>query len=203
MTGNYFQSRLYSPSSVQNYRTVYCLYRCFSRNGYIVLRSDYRGHGNSEGQGNSYGSNGYTIDVLNAIGSIKKYKDADPNKIGMWGHSMGGHITLRAMVVSRDIKAGVIWAGVVASYPDLLTKWRRAGITPFQRLLLVGAGDRDLSNNMGRLLRIRPFGILSLPIPTWRISQVPYNFIMAQLTTQPLMNFPNFERTNEKSRQGC
>ncbi len=95
------------------------------------MRSDYRGHGNSEGQGNSYGSNGYTIDVLNAIGSIKKYKDADPNKIGMWGHSMGGHITLRAMVVSRDIKAGVIWAGVVASYPDLLTKWRRAGITPF------------------------------------------------------------------------
>lgn len=105
----------------------------FSRNGYIVFRSDYRGHGNSEGQGNSYGSNGYTIDVLNAIGSIKKYKDpsagsgqvADPNRIGMWGHSMGGHITLRAMVVNKDIKAGVIWAGVVASYPDLLSKWRR------------------------------------------------------------------------------
>src|SRR5712691_9803977 len=29
------------------------------------------------------------------------------------------------MVVNKDIKAGVIWAGVVASYPDLLTKWRR------------------------------------------------------------------------------
>jgi len=29
----------------------------------------------------------------------------------MWGHSMGGEITLRAMVVSRDINAGVIWAG--------------------------------------------------------------------------------------------
>ena len=43
----------------------------------------------------------------------------------MWGHSMGGHITLRAMVVSDDIKAGVIWAGVVASYPDLFARWRR------------------------------------------------------------------------------
>jgi len=28
-------------------------------------------------------------------------------------------------VVSGDIKAGVIWAGVVASYPDLFARWRR------------------------------------------------------------------------------
>ncbi len=37
---------------------------------------------------------------------------------------MGGQITLRAMVTSQDIKAGVIWAGVVAPYPDLLAQWR-------------------------------------------------------------------------------
>jgi uncharacterized protein len=38
---------------------------------------------------------------------------------------MGGYLTLRAMVVSQQIKVGVIWAGVVGSYPDLLTRWRR------------------------------------------------------------------------------
>ncbi|MCP4358775.1 MAG: prolyl oligopeptidase family serine peptidase, partial [Chloroflexi bacterium] len=54
------------------------------------------------------------------------YPDADPDRIGMWGHSMGGHITLRSMVTNGDIKAGVIWAGVVASYPDLFERWRRA-----------------------------------------------------------------------------
>ncbi len=98
----------------------------FSRNGYIVLRSDYRGHGSSEGQASGgYGSNDYTVDVLNAVASIKKYRDADTSRIGMWGHSMGGHITLRSMVVTNDIKAGVIWGGVVASYPDLMYSWRR------------------------------------------------------------------------------
>ncbi len=103
----------------------------FSRNGYIVFRSDYRGHGNSEGAASGgYGSNGYTIDVLNAVSSMKKYTDADPNRMGMWGHSMGGHITLRSMVVNKDIKAGVIWAGVVASYPDLISRWRRGTTTP-------------------------------------------------------------------------
>jgi len=108
-----------------------------ARSGYIVFRSDYRGHGNSEGDASgAYSSPGYTVDVLNAVASMKKYPDADPNRIGMWGHSMGGYITLRSMVITGDIKAGVIWAGVVASYPDLLTRWRRgqgAAVTPTPR----------------------------------------------------------------------
>lgn len=116
------------------YRTTekYIAYAdAFSRNGYIVLKSDYRGHGNSEGNATGgYGSPAYTIDILNAISSIKKFANADPNNIGMWGHSMGGHILLRSMVISKEIKAGVIWAGVVASYPDLIYNWRRSTFTP-------------------------------------------------------------------------
>jgi dipeptidyl aminopeptidase/acylaminoacyl peptidase len=98
----------------------------FARSGYIVLKPDYRGHGDSEGESRgSYGNPDYTVDVLNAAAAIKAYEDADPDRIGMWGHSMGGHITLRSMVTDGDIKAGVIWAGVVASYPDLLARWSR------------------------------------------------------------------------------
>ena len=104
----------------------------FARSGYIVFKPDYRGHGNSEGEPlGAYGSNAYTIDVLNAVASMKKYKDADPARIGMWGHSLGGFLTLRSMVTTKDIKAGVIWAGVVGSYEDLLNNWRRPGTTPF------------------------------------------------------------------------
>ncbi len=103
----------------------------FARSGYIVFRPDYRGHGNSEGEAEGgYGSPAYTIDVLNAVGSVKRYADADPDRIGMWGHSMGGHITLRAMVTTSDIKAGVIWAGVIASYPDMMNNWRRPSSAP-------------------------------------------------------------------------
>ena len=99
----------------------------FARNGYIVLRSDYRGHGNSEGEAViSYRSPAYTADVLNAVAAVKTYAATDPDRIGMWGHSMGGNITLRAMVVSNEIKAGVIWGGVVVSYPDLFELWRRS-----------------------------------------------------------------------------
>jgi dienelactone hydrolase len=103
----------------------------FARSGYIVFRPDYRGHDRSEGSPTgAYGSPDYVIDVLNAVASLRKYPDADPGRIGMWGHSMGGWITLRAMVTDPGIQAGVIWGGVVGSYEDLLTRWRRGNRPP-------------------------------------------------------------------------
>jgi uncharacterized protein len=99
-----------------------------ARSGYIVLRSDYRGHDQSEGEARgAYGAPDYTVDVLNAVASMEQYPDADSNRIGMWGHSMGGYITLRSMVITNTIKAGVIWAGVVGPYPNL---FQRSTATP-------------------------------------------------------------------------
>lgn len=98
----------------------------FAKNGYVVFKSDYRGNGNSEGQPEgSYYSPAYTVDVLNALSSIKKYPGVNPNKIGLWGHSMGGNITLRSLVISPDIKVAVIWGGVVGTYNDLTNNWQR------------------------------------------------------------------------------
>lgn len=122
----------YIPPTVYRPTERYIAYQhAFASNGYIVFRPDYRGHADSEGEPlGAYSDPGYTIDVLNAVSSIKGYADADPNRLGLWGHSMGGYITARAMVVRDDIKAGVIWAGVVGSYPDMLESWTRRNTVP-------------------------------------------------------------------------
>lgn len=105
----------------------------FARAGYVVFKPDLRGHGSSQGVApGPYWSPDYTVDTLNAFSSLRGYKEVDPARMGMWGHSMGGHATLRAMVIDRRIRAGVIWAGVVAPYADLLESWGRPGPIPLE-----------------------------------------------------------------------
>ena len=115
----------YIPPTVYRTTERYVAYvDAFARNGYIVFKPDYRGFGSSQGQPvSAYYSPDDTVDVLNAVTSMQRYPAADANRIGMWGHSMGGNITLRALVIDPRIKVAVIWAGVNATYKDLLENW--------------------------------------------------------------------------------
>jgi len=112
----------YIPPAVYQTTERYAAYVDYlARNGFVVFKIDYRGHGNSEGfPSGSYFSPGYTIDAISALKSLQGLDYIDPDGIGMWGHSMAGNLVLRAMLVEPDIKAGVIWAGAVYSYEDLL-----------------------------------------------------------------------------------
>src|SRR5438309_708433 len=115
----------YIPPTVYRTTERYIAYvDAFARNGYIVFKPDYRGFGSSQGTPiSAYGSPNDTVDVLNAVTTMQRYANADPNRIGMWGHSMGGNITLRALVIDPRIKVAVIWAGVTATYYDMLYNW--------------------------------------------------------------------------------
>ena len=139
-----------SPSQYSTTGRYVAYVDALARSGYIVFKSDYRGNGNSEGSApGGYGSPAYTIDVLNALTSLQRYPDADPNRIGMWGHSMGGQVTLRAMVISKDIKAGVIWAGVVGPYPELVDTWRQPSTSDLSLPLSVRRWREELIAQYG------------------------------------------------------
>jgi len=97
--------------------------------GYIVFKPDYRGNGNSQGVPSQiYVSPDYVADSLNALSSVKKYKDANPDKIGVLGHSMGGNITLHELVIKPDqFQAAELLSGVVGSYSGILDWWHNRG----------------------------------------------------------------------------
>jgi dipeptidyl aminopeptidase/acylaminoacyl peptidase len=107
------------PTQYQTIESYISYVDYLARNGFIVFKIDFRGNGKSEGDpSGSYFSSAYTIDIISALKSLQKFEKADPKKIGVWGHSMAGNAVLRAMLVSKEIKAGVIWSGAVYSYQD-------------------------------------------------------------------------------------
>lgn len=91
----------------------------FAANGYLVLKPDYRGNANSEIIDKTYMRFGYPIDVINLIQATESIKEADMNHIHLWGHSLGGEVTLKVLeIISKNenikskIRSVALWAPV-------------------------------------------------------------------------------------------
>lgn len=75
-----------------------------------------------------------TVDILHLISIIRRQagsdgllKNADADNIGLWGHSMGGGIVMRVMVIDPAIKAGLLYASVHADERMNLAHFREDG----------------------------------------------------------------------------
>lgn len=84
----------------------------FARHKYGVLLYDLRGHGESGGNLRSYGWLDVK-DVTAGLGFLQSREEIDPNRIGIFGFSVGGQIALRAAAQHELLKA------VVADGPSL------------------------------------------------------------------------------------
>ena len=92
----------------------------FANAGFLVLKPDYRGHDKSEGSASGLLSRSeYAIDVMNLIaGIIESIPEADENGIYLYGHSMGGEVSLIVLEVNPLIRAATLWAPATTSFPE-------------------------------------------------------------------------------------
>lgn len=93
-----------------------------NRRGYLTIAPDFRSWGESD-TGNSFFGTGQVIDVLNLISSLGSIPEADFERVGMWGHSMGGGVTTKAITIDPRIKAAVLYAPVSANDAEVLARW--------------------------------------------------------------------------------
>ena len=90
----------------------------YAREGFLVVMPDYRGHNISEGIEFTTGflaTNYYTLDVLALLSALPGLDDADLDKLFMWGHSLGGEIALRTLLIDGSIRGASLWSPVGGS----------------------------------------------------------------------------------------
>lgn len=85
--------------------------------GYVVVASQYRGNGGSEGKEEFGGSD--INDVLNLIPLLASNNQADTSRIGMYGWSRGGLMTYLALTKTRKIRAAVVGGGVSNAFRSI------------------------------------------------------------------------------------
>lgn len=93
-----------------------------NRRGYLTVSSDYRTWADAE-TGESLYYSGLAIDVINLMNALPSFPQADMKRIGMWGHSMGGGVTLKVLTLDRRIKAAVLYSSVSADFADIVDRW--------------------------------------------------------------------------------
>jgi uncharacterized protein len=86
--------------------------------GFVVLHPNLRNYPPSSSGENLFRV-GMAIDVLNLIAIMNEqagqpgpFENAKPDAIGLWGHSMGGGISLRVSVVSPSVRAAVLYGAM-------------------------------------------------------------------------------------------
>jgi alpha-beta hydrolase superfamily lysophospholipase len=111
------------PSSYDTEKSYRFITDFFALHGFLVIKPDYRGNGNSEKDADMSYILSYPIDVLNLISSITNIENADPAHIFLWGHSTGSAITLTTLAANNQnpdypikIKGAALWSSVTDPY---------------------------------------------------------------------------------------
>jgi len=88
----------------------------FARQGFLVVVPDFRGHNDSQGGEYARGlleSNWYARDSIAAFRALDSLPVASKVNRFMWGHSMGGAITLRVLLALRgEVTGASIWSSM-------------------------------------------------------------------------------------------
>jgi len=100
----------------------------FARHGYAILHTDYRNHAESskDDRDDLAVRLSYAEDAINAVHAVKNANlpNLDTEKIGMLGHSMGGGVTLGALVIEPGlVDAAVLYAPVSGDMRKSYERW--------------------------------------------------------------------------------
>ncbi len=117
MNHGFFSRYIYNPGDGTDRAAEF-----LNRRGYLTVASDYRTWGSSETAESLFYS-GLAIDVINLMNALPSIPEADTERIGMWGHSMGGGVTLKVLTIDTRVKAAVIYSSVSADFADIIGRW--------------------------------------------------------------------------------
>lgn len=121
--------------------------------GYVVLRFDFSGCGESSGEHRQITITQQMEEVLKAIDLLEKHPQVDLNKITLLGHSLGGAIAASITASDRRIHQLILLSPVAKAFDDIV---KIVGLEHYEKCLQEGVVNYE-GFELGREL------FLSLP----------------------------------------
>lgn len=119
--------------------------RTFSERGYLVLRFDYAGCGDSAGEYGATGFDSWIDQTRFVLDYLVNVVGVDLEKVTLLGHSLGGAKALLTAVADKRVRSLVLWAPVAYPFKDIV------GITG--RLIYDQVKQKGLADYYGYTLK--------------------------------------------------
>ncbi|ANY65676.1 permease [Paenibacillus sp. BIHB 4019] len=101
--------------------------RALAAQGSYVLRFDYGGCGESNGDYGSLGFDSMVDQTRTALDYITSMECVDPRRIVLLGHSLGGAVSIMTAVKDRRVKRLLLWSPVAYPFNDIVRIVGRKG----------------------------------------------------------------------------
>ncbi|TVY10033.1 alpha/beta hydrolase [Paenibacillus cremeus] len=112
--------------------------RDFCRHGYMVLRFDYGGCGESTGDYGQGGLDALIDQTRHVIDYALDIDCVDPQRLILLGHSLGGAVAILTAARDKRVKTLVLWAAVAYPFNDIINI---TGKQLYERAVQNGSSD--------------------------------------------------------------
>lgn len=112
--------------------------RRLSRQGFMVIRFDYVGCGESSGEYGAQGLNHLVEQTRRAIDYGLEIDCIDPERVILLGHSLGGAVAVLTAAKDKRVKSLVLWAAVANPLSDIV---RIVGDSVYEQAVKSGQAD--------------------------------------------------------------
>lgn len=91
----------------------------FAEAGFITLAPDFLGYGSSdEPEADVFWERFHKVpEILQLLANVGSVKGADPERVGIWGHSNGGQLALSVLQITGKPYPTTLWAPVSKPFP--------------------------------------------------------------------------------------
>ncbi len=178
-----------------------------TKKGFVVLRVDKRGVGQSTGNYSVSTTEDFADDVLAGVAYLKTRKEVDAERIGLIGHSEGGLIAPMVAVRSSDVAFIVLMAGGSVTgeatlYAQEALISRAMGVTEEQlghqldfqkQVLSIIINEPDLKKAENLLREMIAVRVANLPIEEQRASAAVMEAQLKRLNSQWFRYFLTYD----------
>ncbi len=112
--------------------------RRLAERGCLVIRFDFAGCGESEGEYGRHGLDSMIAQTRSVLDYGFSFDSVDPRRVTLLGHSLGGAVALLTAVRDRRVRSLVLWSPVGHPFSDIV---RIVGRQVYEEAVTRGAAD--------------------------------------------------------------